>query len=254
VNHGLETIPRAEFVAEYWDYNAGDHVTIVAPTDYGKTWFTNDLLAVTATPDLQAVVLATKPRDATMDRLLRQTTIRRTTTYPPSPTRRAAAGTVAGWAVWPKHTGDPDVDGPAHRAVFRRALLSDYSTRATASRRRFRITREPGPKILDVDELYNVGKLMNLNRELATLWSLGRSVGIGLWGGTQRPFDIHQLAYSQPQHLFLGYTPDRRDRTRFREIGGVSPEIIDQVTANLAWREWLYIHRKTRSMCIVAAS
>lgn len=251
---GLTLIGREEFIREYWDYSPGDHVTIVAPTDYGKTWFTNDLLAVTATPQLPAITLATKPRDRTINRLIEINGHRRTTTYPP----RALGQVMTSWGeprppgyvVWPRHVGDPTVDDAAHRATFRRAMLHDYARNA---HKRLRPDRGVRPIILNVDEIYSIAVDLKLDREARTLWAKGRSVGVGVWGGTQRPFDIPQHAYSQPQHLFLGYTPDRRDRQRFREIGGVDPDLVMDATYRLDWRQWLYINRRHRSMAIIDA-
>jgi hypothetical protein len=245
VSDDLLVASRGEFLAEYWDYQPGEHVTLVAPTGYGKTWWTNELLRETASRDLPAVVLATKPRDTTVDRLLRQTSYRRVRAYP-LPAALRAADPRDGYVVWPKFSGDPAKDEPAHRDVFRRALLADYAANARSRRARRRV-------ILNVDEIYGVAVELRLRRELSTIWTKGRSVGVGLWGGTQRPFEIPQHAYSQPQHLFLGFTPDRRDRLRFREIGGVDPDVVMAVTSSLAWRQWLYIHREQRAMCIVDA-
>ncbi|OFV82821.1 MAG: hypothetical protein A2Y78_10115 [Acidobacteria bacterium RBG_13_68_16] len=242
----LLTAGRAEFLTEYWDYHPGEHVTVVAPTGYGKTWWTNDLLQATATRAMPAVVLATKPRDTTVDRLLRQTDYRRVRSYPIATALRAA-DPRSGYVVWPKFTGDPEADESTHRAVFRRALLADYAANARSKRSKRRV-------ILNVDEIYGVANELKLRRELSTVWTKGRSVGVGLWGGTQRPFEIPQHAYSQPQHLFLGFTPDRRDRMRFREIGGVDPDVVMAVTSTLEWRQWLYIHREQRAMCIVDAA
>jgi hypothetical protein len=232
---------------------------MVAPTGYGKSWWKNDLLAATATPQLPAVVLATKPRDATMDRLLAMTNFRRVTSWPPRDLGQVIPSTATppGWVVWPMYTGDPRKDDAAHVAIYRRALLSRYARNAKTRRNALGRPGRPRPLkpvIIDVDEIYGVAVEMPLRRELITLWSKGRSVGCGLWGGTQRPFDVPQHAYSQPQHLFLGYTPDRRDRQRFREIGGVNPDLVMAVTEHLSWRQWLYIHREQQAMCIVDAA
>lgn len=253
VSVALETFTREEFIADRWWYQPGEHVTILAPTNYGKTWWTNQLLTATATPDMPAIVLATKPRDTTMEQLSRQAGYRIVTSYPLPPgermARQVAGNRPPGYIVWPRYTGDPAKDEPAHRATFRRAVLADYGANARRRRSRHAVRRV----VLAVDEIYGVTHDLKLSRELSTLWTRGRSVKVGVWGGSQRPFDVPQYAYSQPQHLFLGYTPDRRDRIRFREIGGIDPALIDEVVPALAWRQWLYIHREQRAVCIVGA-
>jgi len=57
--------------------------------------------------------------------------------------------------------------------------------------------------------------------------------------------------YSQAEHLFLAFTPDRRDQERFSEIGGVDPDLIIDVVKSLPRYHWLYIRRSDRTMAVV---
>ena len=52
-------IGREEFLADYWTYKSGEHVTLIAPTQSGKTTLAFQLLARSAGPSLPAVVLVT---------------------------------------------------------------------------------------------------------------------------------------------------------------------------------------------------
>lgn len=86
---------------------------------------------------------------------------------------------------------------------------------------------------------------------LSTVWTKGRSMGCGLWSGTQKPSHVPLHMYNQAGHLFLAYDPDIQARKRFSEIGGVDPKLVLEVTAELDEFEWLYIRRRGRVMCIV---
>jgi hypothetical protein len=123
-------------------------------------------------------------------------------------------------------------------AVFRRALMGSYKR---------------GNAVLFADEVYGLSKELRLDRELNAIWSRGRSMGCGLWASSQRPYAIPQWAYSSPEHIFLANDPDKRDRDRFREIGGVDPALVEEVTRTLPKFHWLYIRRTGPEMCIVGA-
>ena len=81
-------------------------------------------------------------------------------------------------------------------------------------------------------------------------------MGCGQWGGSQRPRNVPLYAYSQAQHLFLGNTPDKADRERFRDIGGIgiSSADISEVVMDLGEHEWLYINRRGPRWCKILAS
>ena len=72
-----------------------------------------------------------------------------------------------------------------------------------------------------------------------------------MWAATQRPYMAPQHMYSQAEHIFLAWTPDRRDQDRFAEIGGVDPELIVHVVNHLPRFHWLYIRRSDRALCVV---
>jgi hypothetical protein len=251
------TLPRDEFLARYWQYRAGEHVTILAPTGWGKTYFTNELLRATATPDMPAVVLATKPRDDTVTSLQRSTRWPVVRDWPPPMGRRIASNGTSGWIVWPKHTYDITADDDRHYHVFRSAMIDPYK-RGGSTRRRGYL---PNKWIVVGDEIHGLANDYpppsrhdpSLGRVMATVWTKGRSNNVGFWGGSQRPANIPMHAYSQPVHLFLGNDPDHRARQRYREIGGVSPDVVGMAVQALRPRQFLYINRTDRTMCAIGA-
>lgn len=236
--------PRADFLGltpgqpKRWLYRRGDHVSFIGVTGSGKTTFMRQLLAVTATPQLPALVLAVKPRDKSMDELGRDAKLKVTRTWP---ALRIGMETDRrnGHILWPKHTFDPDVDEERHRAIFRRAILQSYKN---------------GGKILVIDEALSMTSELSLSKECVTVWSKGRAMGCGLWAGTQKPTHVPLWMYGQAQHLFLSHDPDRRSRKRLVEIGGgIDPALLEECMGHLGPYEWIYVRTKDRRVCIVGA-
>jgi hypothetical protein len=226
---------RDEFVEEVFDYEPGDHVTIVGPTGSGKTYLAQQLIQATATPELPAVVIAMKPRDATLERWSKSVGYRRVKDWPPQFTERLRKK-PAGFILKPDHAFDPDIDNPRHRMVFRRAILGSY---------------KKGNRIIFADELYSLCAELDLDDELVTVWTKGRSMEAGVWGATQRPSHVPLWAYSQATHLFLAYDPEERSQKRFGEISGVNSEIVISALDGLQEHQWLYVNQTDRTMCVI---
>jgi hypothetical protein len=242
---GITRFDRQTFIHEVFDYADGDHCTFLAPFGGGKTQLALECLAVCASPDRQATIFVMKPKDKTITKftpLLGFETIR---DWPPSQVKlmkRAFGNKPPGYVLWPRDTGNIDYDEWNQTQVFTRALSMMYS----AAKKK--------PNIMFCDETYSLEKELGLTRYLRRSWSKGRSVGNGLWAGSQRPAFIDQLAY-QAQHLFLGYDADVRAQDRYAEIGGgIDPIIVKSIIAQLGRFEFLYINRDERSMCIIEAS
>lgn len=224
---------REEFIADRFRYHPGEHVTMLGPTGSGKTTLKYQLLQRVARPSLPAIVLAMKPRDRTVESWNRALGFKKVRTWPPT---SALWDRPPGWTLWPKHTFDPDRDDRILYDAFRKAILDSY---------------KKGNRILDADELYGISTELRLERELITVWSRGRSMGCGLWGGTQRPAFVPLWAYTQAEHLFLHNDPDKRARERYDEIGGIDPGFVRAVVMTLQKHEWLYIRRDGPRYCII---
>lgn len=236
----IEEYTRPEFLAERWHYQPGNHVTILAPTDYGKTTFTTQLLEYTAGPKLPVLNFALKPRDAVMKAECQRQGWKIVRNWPPM-----IMGRPNGWALWPRQIGDPDDDDLRMAPLIRKALMWAY-----------RNARKQGRSgvIVNADEMEEIQRLLAVIGRASMLRGLYRrmrSNGGGLWTGCQAPRWLVTDAYSQAQHLFLGNDPEERNRKRFGEIGGVDPKIVERAVVQLPDYHWLYLRRKGRVMCIV---
>lgn len=239
--YGPEDVTRyqhREFLDEVWDYHGGEHVTILAPSGGGKTHIMYELLEVTARPELQAIVYVMKPRDETVDKFTKRAQFRIVRQWPP-PVNQRLRSKPNGWVLWPKHTFDPDVDDSRQYAVFRACTLDSYKR---------------GNRIIAADETYSLENELphgGLTKELRTVHTKGRSMECGIWSASQRAAYINRWAY-QAHHLLLGHDPDDDAQRRLSEIGAaVDKALVREVVAGLRQYEWLYIHRDSRTMCII---
>jgi energy-coupling factor transporter ATP-binding protein EcfA2 len=233
----IRSYTRDVFLHQVWKYEAGEHVSVLAPTGGGKTHLINQLLQVTAREDLQALSLVMKPRDQTAKRFAKASKHRVVRSWPINPASEFwRPKKPPGYVLWPRHTFDPDVDDWQHKAVFRRAILDSY---------------KKGKRILFADEVFSLARELRLERELVTVWTKGRSMECGLWGATQRPWGAPQQMYSQAEHVFISYSPDTRDHDRYGEIGGVDPKLVADAVKLLPRYWWLYIRRSDRVMCVI---
>lgn len=232
----LETIPREEFLTRRFAYQPGEHLTIMGPTQNGKTYLAYQLLAQVSTPKLPAVTLVMKPKDPTTLRFAKEHKHVRVRHWPPPWTWAPFKENPPGWILWPRHTYDPDTDDPRLYREFRTAILDSYKR---------------GKRIVFADEVAGLVTELNLGRALVTVWSRGASNKCGLWSATQRPAYVPLAAYTNAEHLFLSYEPDKRGRDRFNEIGGVDGKLVAETVLGLKKYQWLYIRRTDRRMCIV---
>jgi hypothetical protein len=230
---------RETFLTQVWDYHPGDHVTTMAPTTGGKTHLMYQLLGVSATPELPAVVMVMKPRDKATAQWTKRLGFETVRDWPPPVTKSLFRDKkVRGWSVWPRHVFDPDLDDPRHRALFRKVILDSY---------------KKGNRILFADETYSLENELGLSTELRTVWTKGAAMGCGMWAATQRPAHISRWAY-QAHHLFLGGEPDEDTQRRLSEIGAaVDPGKVRWLLPRLGKWEFLYINRDEKAMCIVGA-
>lgn len=231
---------RREFLDEVWDYQTGEHVTILAPSGGGKTQLGYELLEVTARPELPAVVLVMKPRDDTVTRFVKRVKFRVIRRWPP-PLRILKAVKPPGYALWPSATFNIDRDEATQKVIFGGCIRWCY---------------RKGEWIVFGDETYSLeNELPNggLKKEIRTVHTKGRSMHCGLWVASQRAAYISMWSY-QAHHMFIGNDTTEAAQKRLADIGAnVDKELVRQIIAGLQRFEFLYINRDDRTMCIIDA-
>lgn len=225
-------IQQDEFVEEYWDYDPGEHVSFFGRTGSGKTTLQFKLLDQSISKDNRAIILQMKPRDETFDKWAKTLDVRSTENWPPSFFKRIRDRNRRGWILKPRHQFDATADNEAHRAIFKKVISDNYKR---------------GKRITVADEVYGLAKELRLADDLIAVWTKGRSMENGLWGGTQRPAWVPGWMYNQPQHLFIAHEADKQARKRYTEIGGIDPSLVDNTVMGLEQFEFMYIRRNGKN-------
>lgn len=238
----IEELTWSEFKHAF-KWNQGEHVTLIGHTGSGKT----ELLLRLLPRRSNIVVFGTKGRDETMDQLL--------TNPPGSVTKREREGykRIKSWAsmpqtdigyvhkrviLWPDITGIEAEDRQRLKAVFLNAMSSIYRA---------------GGWCLAVDEISFMSDMLRLDGELKFMLQQGRSSGMSLIGGTQRPAYIPLAFYQSATHLFLWRENDTTNLKRLAEISGhVNKRAIIRAVQELKGpseddptRETLYVNTRT---------
>jgi hypothetical protein len=242
----IDVVSRKTFLDE-WDYSAGQHLTMLGPTQRGKTTLAIELLNRSISPQLKAVILAGKPpgRDKTMAGAANKLNLRIVEEWPPTP--QWGDKKRNGYVLRPRHTmKDSEKDNANLRYQFKHAIQDTYASSK--------------PRILVADEAYHIQVTMKLKAQTEDILMRGAPV-VGCWSLLQRGRFVSYLVYDSPEHIFIYYDPDRTNQKRYAEIGGVDPEYVERVVATLKMRtatggkntisEALYIRRSGPQLCIV---
>jgi hypothetical protein len=226
-------LDRADFLTGYWSYEPGQHVTLITPTQNGKTTLACQLLDKVATPDLPATMAVMKPRDPVPAYWTEKLGFKEVASWPPHrwPWRKKPRG----WTHWPRHgLADVERDNAHLKSEIGKSLNSWY---------------RKGNGIYFADEVYGMCAELELQKELIAGWTRAGGMKGGLWCGAQKPSGVQgqggvpTFAYNSVSHLFLGFDPDLVNRKRFAEIGGVDPKLVSDIVYSLKQYEFLYIRK-----------
>jgi hypothetical protein len=199
-------------------WKQGEHVTMVGPSGGGKT-----SLALRLLPRRRYVAaLGTKPRDATLDRLVKREGWHLSRTWPVNHEVHPRV------VFWPRIERMADAEGQRLAVA---AFLED-------------VYRNGGWTVY-LDELRYVTGRLGLAREVELLWLQGRSLGVSLVGGTQRPAWVPLEAYDQATHLFLWRETDETNLRRLGGLAGVDTRTVRATIVELEHHEVLYVNTRT---------
>jgi energy-coupling factor transporter ATP-binding protein EcfA2 len=228
-------VPRvgwAEFTEHHLVWHQGEHVSLIGPTGSGKT-----TLALAILPLRQYVIaFATKPKDATIDTLVRSKGWRLVRTWERMPSPANIRTGPARIVFWPKYA-TPD-DEPRQAWEIGNAIRNAFVQ---------------GGWCLFVDEVWWFANKLGLGRWLESIWSQGRSIGLSLVAGTQRPAFVPLMMYDQATHCFFWRDNDERNLKRISGMNGLNAQLIRSTVAALATHEVLYVNTRTGAMVVTKA-
>ncbi|MCW2897759.1 MAG: hypothetical protein JWO67_24 [Streptosporangiaceae bacterium] len=236
-------VPWAQF--QPWfrgQWAQGEHVSLIGPTGSGKTTLALELL----TRRDFVTVLGTKPKDRTLDKLIKdqgytlrrewhERSRRRPLGGPPEPVKvRMSDGSIRDRAhvvLWPEFRRPEDK--AVQRDVFDQALGEMFTA---------------GSWCIFADEVFYLCSELGLQHHLTTIWTQGRSLGLTLVGGTQRPAYVPLYMYDQATHLFLWGDNDETNLRRVGGLGGLSANQVRAIVAGLPQHAVCYINTRTRQI------
>lgn len=216
-------IPWDTFIDEFFTWKNGEHIGMIGPTGQGKTTLMEALLPL----HKYVTVFATKPRDESMDYLIRNRGYKKFESWPNGLDADEAPRRV----IWPDAR---QIDAQARQTqVFRDAFGKIY--------------RETN-WTLALDETYVLDELLGLSKEIRVYLTQARSLGISLIAATQRPAWVPRELYTSSTHLFFWRSNDRTDLQSIAGIGDKDSLVIRMAVANLDRYQALYINTRTGEM------
>lgn len=203
--------------AKLWPYQYAQdqHVTIIGPTDCGKTILAQKLIQ----PRGHVVATGIKHVDSSMERLAKEGWHR----VDKWSQRPKTANRVL---LWPK-IDNPEDAPRIHKDRFSELLYHVY---------------KQGKWTIWSDELRYLTDQCGMAKLYRTMYVTARSNKISLVSAAQRPAWVPLEAYSQAQHLFIHRTGYEQDLTKM--LGGHAKELVD-IVSQLPWYSFLHVNLRT---------
>jgi hypothetical protein len=220
-------LDRAEFLDHYFEYRPGEHLSLIYPTQKGKTHLAYQLsdVAMRQNPELTYCSMMPKANSPATARWAEALNLREVDDWPPR--KKLFADEPRGHVLWPKHRKDVTAE-------------EDRAQVAVKMRKALHHLYWQGNSIAFVDDVFVAAVLMGLNPEVEQWWTAGSEGGAGLWSANQKPSgtlgsgSVSSFCYNSATHLFLGRDTDERNIRRFSEIGGgVDPKEIAAIVKGL---------------------
>lgn len=221
-------VPWSDFLPafmEAWspnDSQRAEHVTVVGPTGQGKTTLMLALLKERARlRSSHIVIMAAKPKDATLSRLgwpiLRE--------WPPG---YGQAQVI----YWPKF-GDVRGVIARQRAAFEPVLADIFAD---------------GNRTIYIDEAAYFTEDLKLDGILRRIWQMGRSQNLLVVAGTQRPVRVPRPMFSECSWFAAFRSTDEDELRRVSEIGGADTKALRAIIRTLQPHEFVICSTRTGKM------
>jgi hypothetical protein len=224
-----DVVPWPRLAAYFRDeHRQGDHVSVVGPTDSGKSVLLLELAKLRAQRQAddgrpsRVTVLVTKPRDRTVTELLAGWPVIRT--WPPGYGQEHVI-------VWPAY-GDPESAMRRQRKVFR-PLLNKIFVEGGQTVVVMEVARFSDPEPAG----------LGLATVIRQFYTDARSMDLTMMGDTQRPTHVPRAMWSEPKWIAIFGISDHDDLRRLVEIGG-NTKAIFEVVGQLDEHEFLLIRRR----------
>ena len=250
----VPVVPRDKFVSDFAENYTPSHLTMIGPTQRGKTTLCFQLLhaVLRKNPKWRVIVLhgKIKGRDHTMEEWAKKSNYRVIRRYPPGATARPKhwPRNVRGYILRPLRKDD--ITAKEEEKI----LTEEYSK---ALRKNYHSTRNV--KITLVDERAQADKDLRLTAQLDAPLQRGLPHNPE-WNNIQRGKWCSYHCYDAPEHIFLFFDDDSSNTDRYAEFGVGDPQVIKRILRNLKMKkvktggtisQCLYMRRSDRYMCIV---
>jgi energy-coupling factor transporter ATP-binding protein EcfA2 len=212
------------------EWEQGEHIAVMGPTGTGKTTLAFTLLDGMADAGYSVLVLANKPKDATLSKMAagRWDKIR---AWPPRYEHRHPNGHGAGGAriiVWPNY-------GRASTARANRPTFVKAMDEAL----------HEGGWIVYIDETRYFIEQLGMRQVIDEYWNAARSSDVTMMSGAQGPSWINRTMITQETWLFAFRPSHEEEAKDIAKIAGVRTFSDELMQLNEARHE--FIAEKTRS-------
>lgn len=210
----------SEFNAQ-WRWRQGEHVTLIGPTKSGKTTLETAILDRRK----YIVFLSTKRVDSTQDTLVKNYGFKVVHSY-----KELHPDLAPRVVLRPQWSDKMDIGQlkKSHAKTFRDLLLYVFRN---------------GNWTVVMDEVRYLTQTLGLEEEAQILWLQGRSLGITVVAGTQRPRWVPLEAYDMADHLFFWRETDNENVERIASLAGVNRALVAETVPRLRPHEFLYVYR-----------
>lgn len=198
------------------NWKLSEHVGVIAPTGEGKSWIVRDLLLMKK----HAVVIATKSKDVTLDRYVKEDHFYKIDSWPPQ---------------WYQ----------SHVLLWKKAKeLGEFRPQQVLIYFAMNDVYKRGGYVMYFDDLYYVAETLKLKRSIQMLYTQVRSGGVSLIASMQRPSWVPLEAVNQASYLLVGRIESEDDIKRVAAGAGRDWKALKAAIEELQKYEFLLLQKR----------